>query len=159
MTKRKFANDLGVIVLLFALLCLLAWSLPAKAADAAIGDSIALGTGNALHIETYARQNMGSCWIEVQTPLKNFDHVVISAGINDPPGSCLQGIRQKVKAGSVTWIVPAAINPAYKHVLNIASEYGDKVVFYTCLGGCSKINFHPGSYAEVAHNVKRSWGE
>lgn len=129
----------------------------ANAQDAAIGDSIALGAGQALGVKTFAQQNVGSCYILGHMPVGPFDHVVISAGINDPPGSCLGAIREKVRARSVTWIVPAPINSAYNHVINVAAAHGDRTVAYLCWHGCTAWNFHPASYRAVANAVRATW--
>lgn len=129
----------------------------AVAADAAVGDSIALGTGHALGVATYARQNMGSCWIEKNEPLGPFTHVVVSAGINDG-GACVFAIRSRLKARRVTWIIPAQINQGADVVWAAVKEWGDGFVTYTCKGGCTKTNFHPASYAVVARAVRQDWG-
>ena len=71
-------------VLAFALLC----SVPAVAAEhnGAAGDSIAVGVGAALRVETFALKSMSSCWIlkhEIPRVVAQgwWDHFVVSAGI------------------------------------------------------------------------------
>jgi hypothetical protein len=147
----------------YAVNCILALSLAlsvgaARAQDLALGDSIGLGTGGALGVHTIARVNMGSCWVRDQTPSSHYDHVVISAGINDPPGGCLNAIRARLSAGQVVWVLPAAINSARASVAAVAARWGDRTVSYACAGGCTKSNFHPGSYARVAQDVRAAWG-
>lgn len=129
----------------------------AHAEDAAIGDSIALGTGRALHVPTYAAVGKGSCDILKFMSRRHFDHVVISAGINDPPGACVTLIRSEVNADRVTWILPAPINSARKHIALVALLHGDQYVTYDCPGGCSRRSFHPSSYAVVARAVRETW--
>lgn len=131
----------------------------ANAEDLAIGDSIAVGTGQALHVRTAARENMSSCWILAHEAVSgDFEHVVISAGINDAPGSCIESIRAKYTNAKVVWILPAPINSARAHVAAVAAAHGDKMVSYRCAGACSKANFHPKSYPSVAAAVRSAWG-
>jgi hypothetical protein len=127
--------------------------------DAAIGDSIADGVGSQLHVLTYAKVGASSCSIAKRfVPIFYFKHVVISAGINDAPGACLEAIRKAVSAGQVVWVLPAPINSARAHVLAVAQRWGDKTVSYNCPGGCSRRSFHPGSYTALAAEVRRAWG-
>jgi hypothetical protein len=117
------------------------------------GDSIALGAGEALHVPTHARVGMGSCWIKdnVFGPLPAV--VVLSAGINDPPGACLESLREAVGERTVIWILPAPINSARRHVESIAARYGDLTVSYNCSGTCTPFNFHPASYGALAGDI------
>jgi len=152
-----------IVVLIFVIgiaLLMMSVSMVAKAnaADLAYGDSIALGTGNALRVQVSARVGASSCSIAARAPGGHYEHVVISAGINDPPGACLEAIRKAVSAGQVVWVLPAAINSARAHVLAVAPRWGDKTVSYSCAGGCSRSSFHPGSYAVLAAEVRRAWG-
>lgn len=125
--------------------------------DAAIGDSIALGTGSALGVPTYARSSMSSCWVLRHLPNQSFDRVVISAGINDAPGRCVDDILSRVQARHVVVILPAPINSARAHVAAVAAAHGAQTLAYACHGGCTRSNFHPGSYAVVAQDVRRLW--
>ncbi len=120
-----------------------------------IGDSIALGTGRALHARTAAREGVSSCWIAEHTVEFGGQWAVISAGINDPPGACIDDIRAKVHAPRVVWILPAAINSARSNVERAARERGDRTIAYECAGPCSATNFHPASYARLAADVAR----
>ena len=169
---RRMRNELGaatavellaVVALIFVIgITLLVFSVSlvtkANAADLAYGDSIALGTGSALRVQVSAIVGASSCSIAARAPGGHYEHVVISAGINDPPGACLEAIRKAVSAGQVVWVLPAAINSARAHVLAVAQRWGDKTVSYSCAGGCSRRSFHPGSYAALAAEVRRAWG-
>lgn len=146
-------------ILVFAIIVLglvFLWPRSAHAHDAAVGDSIALGTGQALHVRTYARQNMGSCWIMRHEPLGPYHRLLISAGINDS-GACVASLRASVRARYVTWVLPAPINAGTDAVWAAVKAYGDRFVEYTCPGECSKTNFHPASYGVVAAAVRRIW--
>jgi len=127
-----------------------------RRASIAFGDSIAQGTGHALGIPTVAVVGASSCTILGWVPKRGgFDHVVLSAGINDS-GACVLKIRATIPAAKVIWIMPAPINGAVEKV-KAAIRPGDKVVGYACKGGCSQTNFHPGSYPAVAASVWRVW--
>ena len=145
---------LGLVITLTFLLWLTGH---AHAQDVSVGDSIALGTGRALGVETHAKQSMGSCWIARQVPHKQYDHAVVSAGINDPPGPCVEAVIKAIMARHVVVILPAPINSARAHVASVAAKYGLTTISYVCAGGCTKRNFHPRSYAEVANNVRAIW--
>lgn len=147
------------VILIAIALGLIIGTTCAYASDLAVGDSIALGAGQALHVKTAAVQNDGSCAIVGFAPGGSFDHVVISAGINDAPGSCDEAIRKKYIGAKVVWILPAAINSSRAHVVALAKQYGDKTVSYRCAGGCSTSNFHPASYFAVAAAVRSAWGQ
>lgn len=127
-----------------------------RGADIALGDSIALGTGHALHLPTVARVGAGSCEIAGWVPRRGgFAHVVLSAGINDS-GRCVAGLRNALRAKRVIWILPAPINGG-RAAVSRAMHPGDGAVNYTCKGGCTRSNFHPASYAKVASAVRRVW--
>ena len=148
-----------ILIALFAIGMILGAAQFSKADDLALGDSIALGTGSALQVHTVARQNMGSCWILEQAPTGSFEHVVISAGINDAPGNCVEAIRKKYAGSKVVWILPAPINSARGHVASVALQYNDRTVSYRCRGACNSSNFHPRSYPALAAAVRHAWGE
>jgi hypothetical protein len=119
------------------------------------GDSIAEGTGHALGVPTFAHSGSGSCWIAEHSPeLFKVNVDVISAGINDPPGECLELIRRRVHARIVIWILPAPINSARAHVLEVARAHGDLTVSYRCDGACTPFNFHPASYEALADDIR-----
>lgn len=123
-----------------------------------VGDSIALGTGQAMGAHTVARVGMSSCWIADRAPRFEGEWAVISAGINDAPGPCIERVRERLHAGRVVWVLPAPINGARAHVEAVAAAHGDRTVSYACAGGCSKANFHPASYAQVAATVEAVLG-
>lgn len=158
---RKLAMLVGLAGVIIVIgLCLGIWA--AHASDLALGDSIGRGTGDAMRaakvpVTVRAVISGGSCRIAKFAALrKTWDRVVVSAGINDS-GQCVAAIRAKLKASLVVWILPADINPGRAAVL-AAMQPGDKSVSYACPGsGCSKSNFHPRSYAEVADEVLRLW--
>lgn len=137
---------------------LLLWAAvsPSKAADMAIGDSIALGTGRALHVPTRARVGASSCAIIAYVPDRAVRHMVISAGINDG-GICDGAVRIRVHARRVTWVLPAPINAGALAAWRVVKLYGDGFVSYACRGPCTRRNFHPASYAAVAKAVRRDW--
>lgn len=130
---------------------------PACAADIVIGDSIAVGAGRALGIQTRARQGAGSCEIARRfKPAGNWGHIVISAGINDG-GGCDLKVRSGLHARRVTWILPAPINAGALAAWQMVKLYGDGFVSYACHGPCTTRNFHPASYPAVAKAVRRDW--
>ena len=113
-----------------------------------LGDSIALGTGQALHAPTFAKVGASSCWIADHMPSKvEADVVVISAGVNDPPGRCVPIIREKISARKVIWIRP--INAARVTVDHVAAQYHDSVITYRV----GPDHLHPASYQEVAKSL------
>lgn len=120
--------------------------------NVAIGDSLAVGAGAALHVETHARVGASSCAIRAMVPAGQFDHAVISAGMNDPPGRCASAVRDAIRAETVTWILP--VNGARGNIVAIARAHGDATVSYQP----SKSNWpHPASYAGIARSVRASW--
>jgi hypothetical protein len=128
----------------------------AHANDLALGDSIALGTGHALGLPTVARKGAGSCRIARWGALRgSYGHVILSAGINDG-GGCVASLRGRLQAKEVIWVLPAPINSGRVAVLR-AMHPGDRAVTYACRGGCTRTNFHPGSYRDVAAAVRRVW--
>lgn len=152
-----FGLRIGGIILFYILLLVAfihAFSRAAKAEDLALGDSIALGTGQALHIRTSAVEGAGSCAILGHSPSGSFEHVVISAGVNDPPGSCVEAIVQKYRGARIVMIVPSKTSAA-GHIKSVAAKYGAKAVYYRV--GADGV--HPRSYPSVAATVRRAWGQ
>lgn len=143
---------LGIIVLATL------FSAHAWAENASIGDSIALGTGKALHVKTYAKAGKSSCWIlDHEVPAHKLHDAVVSAGINDEPGPCVGRLFDAIQADKVVVILPAPINTARANVEAQAEAHGFKTISYQCKGGCSKTNFHPASYRSVGRAVKLIW--
>jgi hypothetical protein len=101
----------------------------------AIGDSLALGFGQASGFETHAKVGEPSCptksWRGVlnMVPSKHYRFALLSAGTNDPPGPCIEAIRIKVQADQVIWVIP--INGARQHVLSVAQAHHDDTLSYT----------------------------
>ena len=116
-----------------------------------LGDSIAVGTGQALHAYTVAHKGISSCAVLKRTPRAPQDTVVISAGSNDPPGACLDTIRERLTAMQVVWIVPQNAAAA-ANVRRVAAKHGDKVVTFTA----GPDGVHPRSYATVARAVRHT---
>ncbi len=121
------------------------------------GDSIACGTGTAAHrFPKVCVVGASSCTILGWLPAKgSFSHAIISAGINDS-GACVAKIRATIRAKQIIWILPAPINEGRANVLKVLRS-GDRTVSYACTGGCTKTNFHPGSYPKVWADVKKQW--
>jgi hypothetical protein len=120
---------------------------------AAIGDSIAVGTGRAARCAVYARESIPSATI-----LKNYsvnaDFCVISAGSNDPNNprlkQNLQGIRARQKCGRVVWLLP--VHPrAARIVRAVAAMHGDMALGF--VPGPDRV--HPKSYRAVARDLGR----
>ena len=134
-----------------ALLSALLTVTPASGKKAAIGDSLAVGFGQASQVTTIARVGEPSCpnrsrkGIVNMVPSEQFDTVLISAGTNDPPGHCLEQIRARVHARKVIWVVP--VNGARGHVLQVAAQHGDGLLYYT--PGKGKVWPHPPRYWKV----------
>jgi hypothetical protein len=113
-----------------------------------IGDSLAVGFGAAAHIETHARVSASSCAIASFAPSGSVDVIVVSAGINDPPGRCLDSLRARLHARRVIWILPAPINSARAHVASVAAAHGDA----TCSYVTGPRSFHPRSYQALVRS-------
>ena len=114
----------------------------------AIGDSIAVGIGAAAHIETHARVGASSCAILSWSP-ETSEPVIVSAGVNDPPGSCIERIRARLH-GPVIWVLPPPINSARAHIMGVASAHGDHVISYAP----GRDGLHPRSYSELAAKIR-----
>lgn len=152
----KFLLGLAIFWLVLAIGIAL-YVRPAHAQDVAIGDSIAQGTGYALHVPTYARVGASSCYIMKHLPHASFRYVVVSAGINDAPGPCVARVFASIVARRVVVILPAPINSARANVMALALARGYPVVSYACPHGCSRRSFHPVSYSLLAAQVRAYW--
>lgn len=122
--------------------------------DVAIGDSIAVGVGQAMHIETRARVGASSCWIYKHLPKGDYDTAIISVGVNDGDSKhCIEEVRNNVHARRVIWILPAAY--ATDEVKAVAEKWGDTVVTYTT--GTGKTWPHPPryDYAPLARTIRK----
>ena len=119
----------------------------------AIGDSLAVGVGQSMQIETHAKVGASSCWIYHHLPSDSYDTAIISAGVNDGDSKhCITEIRKSVKAKRVIWILPAAY--ATDEVYAVAKKWGDTVVSYTT--GKGKTWPHPPQYdyRPLAHSIQ-----
>jgi hypothetical protein len=114
-----------------------------------VGDSIAVGVGQAMDVPTFARVGATSCEIYQQLP-NHIDNktVILSAGSNDPPGPCLVPLRQAI-TGNVIWILPID-EKTRNHVLTIAKERGDGFIDFLPAAD----NVHPKSYVHLAERLK-----
>ena len=149
--RPRFLREAFARLLVTATFMLVAGA--ACAETLALGDSIALGTGQAIHAETVAVKGMGSCAIERMMPAKHFDRAVISAGVNDAPGLCVDAILARVDADKVIVILPPGINSARKHIEAAAAAHHFKTISFIP----GNDGLHPRSYAEVAAKVNASW--
>ena len=117
----------------------------AQSRTLALGDSLALGFGQASHLPTRAIVGISSCRILGMTPREHFSFVLLSAGTNDPPGGCIEAIRHRLSADRVQWVVP--VNGARSHVLAVAGAHGDATLFYT---PGARAWPHPAFYFDVS---------
>ncbi len=116
-------------IALTGFLMALAWpSIASTRSTLALGDSLALGFGQASHMHLSARVGKSSCWIAKRVPIKRYDFILISAGTNDPPGLCIEKIRALVNGGLIVWVVP--VNGARNHVLKVAAAHHDGLLYY-----------------------------
>jgi hypothetical protein len=133
---------------------------PSILRDGAGGDSIAWGTGQALHVATFARVGEPSCpnrkrpGILSLLPAEHFNRFVMSAGVNDAPGLCVPKIAAWMSGHTARgyWLVGYGA-PESAMVVNSAAAYGQRVLFFT--PGPDRV--HPRSYPEVAGAVRRAW--
>jgi hypothetical protein len=116
---------------------------PAGLPDGVAGDSIAQGTGAAMHVATWARKSMSSCWILHHLPDGHFEHFVVSAGVNDVPGRCVPKIAAWMHAHARHgyWLVGYGAGETAM-VVNSAAAYGQIVLFFVT----GPDHVHPRSY-------------
>ena len=113
--------------------------------DLSLGDSLALGFGQASHLPTRAVVGASSCRILGMTPSGHYDFVLLSAGTNDVPGRCIEAIRARLDADHVEWVLP--VNGSRRHVQEVAAANGDSVLTYT--PGRGRGWPHPARYFDV----------
>lgn len=112
--------------------------------ELALGDSLALGFGQASRMPTRAIVGISSCRILGMTPREHFDFVLLSAGTNDPPGPCIERIRSRLNVTRLMWVVP--VNGARSQVLEVAGAHRDATLFYT---PGARAWPHPAFYFDV----------
>ena len=142
--KASFVIDLVFTVVTIALL----GRATAFGKEVAVGDSLAVGFGQASGMPTRAIVGISSCRIVDMVPAGHYDFMLISAGTNDPPGRCVEAVRARADAYVVEWVVP--VNGARGHVLAVAAAHGDQTLFYTPAPG----NVHPRGYFDVHRGVR-----
>jgi len=141
-----------LLIVILGMLVTPVWSL-----ELALGDSLALGFGQASGLPTRAVVGEPSCpnrrahrpGIVNMVPAGHFDFVLLSAGTNDAPGRCIEAIRAKLDADKVQWVVP--VNGARSHVLAVAGAHGDATLFYT---PGARSWPHPAAYWDVTGRHK-----
>jgi hypothetical protein len=140
---------------LAALLLVGACVAPARAENLALVDSIAWGAVHlgGLHATAAARVGAPSCEALRRLPRRHFDAVVVSAGVNDPPGRCLAALRAALDADVVVFVLPPPINAARAHIAAVAAAHGDRTVSYAP----GRDGLHPRSYPALARAIAAAW--
>ena len=138
------------IALLFAVVCIaLLAAATAWGNEVAVGDSLAVGFGQASGMPTRAIVGISSCRIVGMVPPGHYDFMLLSAGTNDPPGHCVEQVRARADASVVEWVVP--VNGARSTVLRVAAAHGDRTLFYT---PGARFWPHPARYFDVHGGVR-----
>lgn len=121
----------------------------------AIGDSIAVGAGQAAHCSINAKVGASSSYIANHTLSTNKSVAIISAGSNDASNpklaSNLEKIRSKIKSKTVVWIVPYN-RTAARAVISVARNNGDRYIDLVSVK--TNDGVHPASYRQL---IKRVW--
>lgn len=120
----------------------------------AVGDSIAVGIGQAAQCSIYAKVGASSSYIAKHTSPTGATVAVISAGSNDPHNPTLKknllDIRAKISADTVVWILPYDRKAAVV-VKSVSRAYSDA---YIDLGTFkTRDGVHPSSYNAVAERL------
>lgn len=120
----------------------------------AIGDSIAVGVGQAAHCSVNARVGASSSYIADHVIASSKTVAIISAGSNDPKNPNLrtnvEKIRSKLTQKKVVWILPYN-RKAAAIIKAVAVSHGD--------GWVDLANFkthdgvHPASYISVTKKI------
>jgi uncharacterized protein with von Willebrand factor type A (vWA) domain len=120
----------------------------------AIGDSIAVGVGQAAHCKINAKVGASSSYVADHTISSNKSVAVISAGSNDPHNprlrTNLDRIRSKITAKRVIWILPYN-RKAAAVVQAAAVQYGDGYIDLAAFK--TRDGVHPSSYGSVARKL------
>lgn len=121
----------------------------------AVGDSIAVGVGQAAQCVLNAKVGASSGYIADHVVSINKKIAIISAGSNDPSNpklrKNLEKIRTKIRSEKVVWILPYN-RKAAKIVKSVAFANGDGVIDLASYK--SNDGVHPFSYKAVAKQVK-----
>ena len=119
----------------------------------AVGDSIAVGTGQAMHCTVRAHVGWSSSKIVTLSNGVKAELCIISAGSNDPKNPKLivnlKKIRNNLDCNKVVWIKP--INSTAANAVSAAKKGNDSVVSFTP----SKDKVHPKSYSTLANSIKK----
>lgn len=120
----------------------------------AVGDSIAVGIGQAAHCTINAKVGVSSSYIADHTISSNKSVAVISAGSNDPTNprlrTNLDRIRYKITSKSVIWILPYN-RKAAAVVKAVAVQHGDGYIDLYAFK--TRDGVHPSSYGSVARKL------
>lgn len=118
----------------------------------AVGDSIAVGTGQAMHCTVRAHVGWPSGKIITLSNGVKAELCIISAGSNDPKNPKLvvnlKKIRNNVNCKKVVWIKP--VNSTAANAVYSAKNATDSIVSFTP----SKDNVHPKSYKALVNSIK-----
>jgi hypothetical protein len=121
----------------------------------AVGDSIAVGIGQAAHCSINAKVGASSSYIAQHTYSSDKGVAVISAGSNDPDNpklmSNLHAVRAKIKARRVVWILPYN-RKAAEAARAVAVQHGD--AYIDLRGFRTRDGVHPSSYSAVAKKIQ-----
>ena len=119
----------------------------------AVGDSIAVGTGQAMHCVVRAHVGWSSNKIITLSNGVKAELCIISAGSNDPKNPKLivnlKRIRNNVDCDKVVWIKP--VNSTAAKAVFTAKNPSDSVISFTP----SKDNVHPKNYRTLANAIKK----
>lgn len=119
----------------------------------AIGDSIAVGAGQAMHCTVKAHVGWTSTKIVTLSNGVKAQLCIISAGSNDPKNPKLivnlKKIRNNLNCNKIVWVKP--INSTAANAVYAAKKANDSVVSFTP----SKDNVHPKSYKTLADSIKK----
>lgn len=119
----------------------------------AIGDSIAVGVGQALHCSIHAK--VGASSTAIVSYARGNGFCIVSAGSNDPHNPNLRRNLEKIRSNlnpcdKIIWILPQN-SKAAKVVNAVATKHGDYVVSFKA--GADGV--HPKSYKELANRIAK----
>lgn len=121
----------------------------------AVGDSIAVGVGQAAHCSINAKVSVSSSYIANHTVSSNKSVAIVSAGSNDPANPHLRSnlikIRSKLNSDRVVWILPYNRSAA-KVVRSVAISFGDGYIDLSDYSTHDGV--HPSSYKSVAKKIR-----